>query len=176
MPKMKTGTALRWNDDRGFGFIKPDDGGNDIFVHRRALGEGRDHRLEEGDRVEYEECYDDRKGKTNAENVGYLKVAEAAAEEAEAEADVDAMIPVTVTAAAAGHATSRRLVDAENVGYLKVAEAAAEEAEAEADADAMIPVTVTAAAAGHATSRHLVGAAAVMTLGAVAVVAAAAKW
>mmetsp|Transcript_62394 Transcript_62394/g.120209 ORF Transcript_62394/g.120209 Transcript_62394/m.120209 type:complete len:129 (+) Transcript_62394:87-473(+) len=73
MPKIKTGTALRWNDDRGFGFIEPDDGGNNIFVHRRALGEGRDHRLEEGDRVEYEECYDDRKGKTNAENVVILE-------------------------------------------------------------------------------------------------------
>mmetsp|Transcript_62395 Transcript_62395/g.120211 ORF Transcript_62395/g.120211 Transcript_62395/m.120211 type:complete len:129 (+) Transcript_62395:87-473(+) len=73
MPKIKTGTALRWRDDRGFGFIKPDDGGDDIFVHRNSLGEGRDQRLEEGDRVEYEECFDDRKGKTNAENVVVLE-------------------------------------------------------------------------------------------------------
>eukprot|EP00419_Tripos_fusus_P009745 CAMPEP_0172661824 /NCGR_PEP_ID=MMETSP1074-20121228/4967_1 /TAXON_ID=2916 /ORGANISM="Ceratium fusus, Strain PA161109" /LENGTH=129 /DNA_ID=CAMNT_0013477655 /DNA_START=81 /DNA_END=468 /DNA_ORIENTATION=+ len=127
MPKIKTGTALRWRDDRGFGFIKPDDGGDDIFVHRNSLGEGRDQRLEEGDRVEYEECFDDRKGKTNAENVVDLKEAEAAAEEAEAEADANVMTPVTVTAAAAGH-TSRHLVDAMAVmtpGVVAVAAAAA---------------------------------------------------
>eukprot|EP00930_Biecheleria_cincta_P049666 TRINITY_DN34866_c0_g1_i1.p1 TRINITY_DN34866_c0_g1~~TRINITY_DN34866_c0_g1_i1.p1 ORF type:complete len:133 (-),score=17.93 TRINITY_DN34866_c0_g1_i1:121-519(-) len=69
MPKVRTGTACRWNDERGFGFIKPDDGEGDIFVHRSALGESRDLRLEEGDKVEFEEVFDDRKGKTNAQNV-----------------------------------------------------------------------------------------------------------
>lgn len=66
---MRIGTACRWNDEKGFGFIKPDDGGSDVFVHRSALGESRDLRLEEGDQVEFEEIYDDRKGKTCAGNV-----------------------------------------------------------------------------------------------------------
>eukprot|EP00419_Tripos_fusus_P051166 CAMPEP_0172837340 /NCGR_PEP_ID=MMETSP1075-20121228/27127_1 /TAXON_ID=2916 /ORGANISM="Ceratium fusus, Strain PA161109" /LENGTH=126 /DNA_ID=CAMNT_0013680709 /DNA_START=105 /DNA_END=486 /DNA_ORIENTATION=+ len=72
MPKTRTGIASRWNDERGFGFIKPDDGGDDIFCHRSALGESRDLRLDEGDKVEYEEVYDERKGKTNAGNVVVL--------------------------------------------------------------------------------------------------------
>ena len=72
MGKVRTGTACRWNDEKGFGFIKPDDGEADVFVHRSALGQSRDLRLEEGDKVEFEEVYDDRKGKTNAQNVSVI--------------------------------------------------------------------------------------------------------
>ena len=68
----RTGKAGRWNDDKGFGFIKPDDGGADVFVHRSALGESRDLRLETGVMVEFEEVYDERKQKTNAQKVSVI--------------------------------------------------------------------------------------------------------
>merc|ERR1712216_706995 len=58
---MPTGTVKKWMDEKGFGFISPDDGGEDAFCHRSCL-EGTDA-LSEGDVVEYEVEYDDRKGK-----------------------------------------------------------------------------------------------------------------
>lgn len=61
-----TGVAVRWND-RGFGFIKPDDGGDDIFCHVSAIKDGK--RLIEGGKVEFNKQYDDRKGKDRAEDV-----------------------------------------------------------------------------------------------------------
>mmetsp|Transcript_14358 Transcript_14358/g.30133 ORF Transcript_14358/g.30133 Transcript_14358/m.30133 type:complete len:126 (-) Transcript_14358:64-441(-) len=67
--KVRTGKATRWNAERGFGFIQPDDGDADVFVHRSALGESRDLQLEEGDRVEFEDVFDERKGKSCAGNV-----------------------------------------------------------------------------------------------------------
>ena len=54
------GTALRWNE-RGFGFIKPDDGGDDLFCHVRELVEGEGS-VREGDEVEYRVTFDDRRG------------------------------------------------------------------------------------------------------------------
>merc|ERR1719461_2296103 len=60
------GTACRWNE-RGFGFIKPDDGGEDLFCHVSAIKDG--NCLQEGAQVTYEASYDDRKGKYRAENV-----------------------------------------------------------------------------------------------------------
>ena len=49
---MKKGKVARFIDDKGFGFIKPDDGGKDLFVHINDV-DGED--LREGDIVEYEE-------------------------------------------------------------------------------------------------------------------------
>ncbi|KAJ1451536.1 hypothetical protein M885DRAFT_529427 [Pelagophyceae sp. CCMP2097] len=60
------GTAMRWNE-RGFGFIKPQDGGEDIFCHFSSIQDGRC--LVEGDRVEFDLKYDESKGKYRAENV-----------------------------------------------------------------------------------------------------------
>ena len=51
---MVTGTVKRWNGDRGFGFIAPDEGGDDIFVHVRSLVGGGDC-LREGQRVRFNE-------------------------------------------------------------------------------------------------------------------------
>ena len=51
---MATGTVKWFNDDKGFGFITPEDGGKDLFVHHSAIqGEGF-RSLAEGAKVSYE--------------------------------------------------------------------------------------------------------------------------
>lgn len=51
---MPTGTVKWFNDDKGFGFIEPEDGGKDVFAHHsEILAEGF-RSLGEGDRVEFE--------------------------------------------------------------------------------------------------------------------------
>ena len=63
----KKGVAVRWNNDRGFGFIKPDNDGEDLFCHFSSIIDG--NALNEGGAVEYEAGIDDRSGKSRAENV-----------------------------------------------------------------------------------------------------------
>jgi cold shock protein len=64
MPK---GTIKKWNEDRGFGFIKTEDGGQDVFFHASALREGDN--IREGATVTYEVGSDERTGKTKAISV-----------------------------------------------------------------------------------------------------------
>jgi cold shock CspA family protein len=64
--KMVKGVLKTWKEDRGFGFIKPDDGGKDIFIHISAL-KGVSRRPITGDVIYYQIAKDNR-GKYKAIN------------------------------------------------------------------------------------------------------------
>ena len=63
----ETGTVARFMDDKGFGFIQPDRGGKDVFVHYSAVQGTGFRSLSQGDRVEFD-LVQDPKG-PRAENV-----------------------------------------------------------------------------------------------------------
>ncbi|PZM12923.1 cold-shock protein [Rhizobium tubonense] len=67
---MPTGTVKFFNDEKGFGFITPETGGTDVFVHVSALQQGDS--LREGDKVIFEVGQDRKTGKSKAENVSVL--------------------------------------------------------------------------------------------------------
>lgn len=48
---MEAGTIAHWRDVEGYGFIRPDDGSVDVFLHRRALEHGVE--IQVGDRIEF---------------------------------------------------------------------------------------------------------------------------
>ena len=52
---MANGTVKWFNDDKGFGFIQPDDGSKDLFVHFSSIAGSGFKSLAEGDKVSYEE-------------------------------------------------------------------------------------------------------------------------
>ena len=54
---------------KGFGFIQPNDGGNDVFVHISAVERAGLSSLAEGQKVSYEVKVDPRRGKSSAENL-----------------------------------------------------------------------------------------------------------
>ncbi len=66
---MATGTVKWFNSTKGFGFIQPDGGGTDVFVHISAVERSGMSNLNEGQAVSYEEETDPRKGKTSAVNL-----------------------------------------------------------------------------------------------------------
>jgi CspA family cold shock protein len=69
---MTTGVVKFYNSDRGYGFIKPDDGGPDVFVHVTALEQAGLQSIAEGARLSFDAVMDQRKGKANAQNVKLL--------------------------------------------------------------------------------------------------------
>ena len=66
----ETGTVERFMDDKGFGFIKPDSGEKDVFVHHSAIGGSGFKSLAQGQRVEYDRVQDPKGPR--AENVQTL--------------------------------------------------------------------------------------------------------
>ncbi|WJH37809.1 cold-shock protein (plasmid) [Aliirhizobium terrae] len=67
---MATGSVKFFNQDKGFGFITPDNGGADVFVHISAVERGSV--LQDGQKVSYEVGQDRKTGKSKAENVEIL--------------------------------------------------------------------------------------------------------
>lgn len=61
---MTKGTVKFYNEQKGYGFIAPDNGGNDVFVHATALERAGISRLSEGQKVSFETEQDRRSGKT----------------------------------------------------------------------------------------------------------------
>ena len=63
---MATGTVKWFNGQKGFGFIQPDDGGSDVFVHISAVERAGMHGLNEGQKLSFELERDRKSGKTAA--------------------------------------------------------------------------------------------------------------
>ena len=70
---MATGTVKWFNSTKGYGFIQPDDGGKDVFVHISAVEGAGMRSLNDGQKVSYELERDKRSGK---ESAGQLRSAE----------------------------------------------------------------------------------------------------
>ena len=66
---MNTGTVKFYNDQKGFGFIQPDDGGKDVFVHATALERAAMRGLVEGQKVSFDTAEDRRSGKVAVNNI-----------------------------------------------------------------------------------------------------------
>jgi CspA family cold shock protein len=66
---MSTGTVKWFNTQKGYGFIQPDDGGKDVFVHISAVEKAGLYQLNEGQKVSYEIVQDKRSGKAAADNL-----------------------------------------------------------------------------------------------------------
>jgi cold shock protein len=66
---MSSGTVKWFNGQKGFGFIQPDDGSKDVFVHISAVERAGMSNLNEGQKISYELVTDRQRGKTSAENL-----------------------------------------------------------------------------------------------------------
>ena len=66
---MQTGTVKWFNAQKGFGFIQPDNGGSDVFVHISAVERAGMSNLNEGQKINFEIVADKRTGKSSAGNL-----------------------------------------------------------------------------------------------------------
>ncbi|WDR04006.1 cold-shock protein [Devosia rhodophyticola] len=66
---MASGTVKWFNGQKGYGFIQPDEGGADVFVHISAVQRSGLNGLDEGQKVTYEIVQDKRTGKSTADNL-----------------------------------------------------------------------------------------------------------
>lgn len=66
---MSTGTVKWFNATKGFGFIEPDEGGKDVFVHVTAVERAGMRTLNEGQKIEYELERDSKKDRVSAVNL-----------------------------------------------------------------------------------------------------------
>lgn len=66
---MASGTVKWFNPTKGYGFITPDEGGNDVFVHISAVEQSGMSTLHEGQKINYELQEDPKKGKSFAANL-----------------------------------------------------------------------------------------------------------
>jgi CspA family cold shock protein len=66
---MSTGTVKWFNSQKGFGFIQPDDGSKDVFVHISAVERAGLYQLNEGQKITYELVEDRRSGKMSADRL-----------------------------------------------------------------------------------------------------------
>jgi CspA family cold shock protein len=66
---MTSGTVKFFNSTKGFGFITPDDGKSDVFVHVSALERAGMNSIVEGQKLSFDVVKDQRNGKFAAENV-----------------------------------------------------------------------------------------------------------
>jgi CspA family cold shock protein len=66
---MTTGTVKWFSADKGFGFIQPDDGGKDVFVHISAVESAQMRNLVEGQKLTFVSALDQKSGKVAATNL-----------------------------------------------------------------------------------------------------------
>jgi len=85
---MPTGTVKWFNGRKGYGFIEPDDGENDVFVHVTAVKDSGLNVLNEGDKVSFELV--ENRGRMAAEKLAKVDSDEAPAEEPAEESEAEA--------------------------------------------------------------------------------------
>jgi CspA family cold shock protein len=66
---LATGTVKWFNSDKGYGFIAPDNGGGDVFVHISAVQRSGLNGLNDGQKISYEITQDRRSGKSSADDL-----------------------------------------------------------------------------------------------------------
>ena len=69
---MSKGIVKWFNPEKGYGFIQPDEGGNDVFVHISAVERAGMSTLREGQKISYEVVQDQRNGKSSADQLEEL--------------------------------------------------------------------------------------------------------